>query len=129
MTYTRTTSLLLGSAFGTGATIAASASATTSNLPIGSGNSNAEGLVAVAVALGSSMPTTNPTVQFQFTLDGTNYWPDPNALYVVPITTPSVTLYYEYVPPVEAQGSNAIVTNGATNSIASFAQGTLLAVS
>ena len=80
----------------------------------------------VAVIIGSSAPASSPTVQFQFSLDGTNYVNDGGA-YSVPLTT-STTNYYPYQPPPEATNWQAVITNGGTNAITAWAQCDTLSV-
>ena len=125
-TYTRTSSNLIGSP-GTPATISAAAS-TSGTLSIGSGNGNVEGTILVRVTIGSSAPTTNPTVQFLASADGTNYYAVGGPI-VVPIGATSTSYDYEFDGPVAAQSLQVTVANGATNGITAYAQGVVLGVS
>lgn len=119
-TYTRTVSNLGTSSPGSPASLAAS-TAVTLSLSIGTGNSSPEGKVVLAVIVGSSAPTTAPTVQFASSLDGTNYAPS-SGPYVVP-NVASTTYFYSYVGDVEDEAIQVTLTNGATNGITYWAQG------
>jgi hypothetical protein len=125
-TYTRTETDLIGT-FASPATIAASASS--SGTLSMTGSSVADAAIGVVVTIGGSAPTTNPIVQFSYTLDGTNYIAD-GGPYVVPIGTTSTSYSYKYDDvPRAAKGIKVTVTNGATNGITCFAQGNTLGVS
>lgn len=93
---------------------------------LGSGGNIARCSGVVAVIIGSSAPASSPTVQFQFSLDGTNYVNDGGA-YSVPLTT-STTNYYPYAPPPEAVNWQAVITNGATNAITAWVECDTLSV-
>jgi hypothetical protein len=78
-----------------------------------------------AVIIGSSAPTSNPTVQFSYTVDGTNYLADGGA-FAVPITPVSTTYAYRYSladAPPEAVGIEVTVTNGTGYAITHWWQG------
>ena len=117
-TYTRTQTNLIGTQ-ASPAPIAISASAN-GTVATASGGSLFECVIGGAVIIGGSVPTSNPTVQFGYTLDGTNYISD-GGPFVVPVTTG--TYYYgPYEPPVGALGANVVVTNGTGNAITAWFQ-------
>jgi hypothetical protein len=94
----------------------------------GSGSSTLTGGFLAAVIIEGSAPTTNPTVQFQYSLDGTNYANDDRyGTIVVPMVTG--TYNYSYQPPLYAIAAKVTITNGATNAITAWAQGAALGVS
>jgi hypothetical protein len=125
--FTRTPSNLLGSP-GSPSPIAATA-ASTVTLTIGSGNSNLEGQITVEVNISATPPSTNPTIQFDYTYDGSKFFLDDRyGVPVVPITTPNATYDYSYVPPLGAVAAQVTITNGETNGITALIQGDTTAV-
>lgn len=100
---------------------AGSATATFTLRTLGSASGVVSAEATVRLIVGSSAPTTSPSVQWQYTLDGTNYFNDGGAW------TPSVSASTSYDSPLypappEAVAVQAVVTNGATNGITAFAQ-------
>ena len=121
---TSTVSALIGTP-GSPASLAVSTSATGS-LAIRTNNSasnNLGGGIGGAVVVGSSVPTSNPTVQFGFTLDGTNYLAD-GGPFVVPMVSGTYSYRYSLADaPPEAVGIQVTVTNGMGNAITHWWQG------
>jgi hypothetical protein len=115
---------------GSPAPIAASADATSTAFATGSttGSTTLTGGLLATVIIGGSAPTTNPTIQWQYSLDGTNYANDDRyGTIVVPMVTG--TYNYSYQPPLYAIAALAVITNGATNGITAWVQGATLGVS
>jgi hypothetical protein len=103
---------------GSPAPIAASAGATSTAFTTGSptGSTTLTGGLLATVIIDSPAPTTNPTIQWQYSLDGTNYANDDRyGTIVVPMVTG--TYSYSYQPPLYAVAARAVITNGATNGI------------
>jgi hypothetical protein len=124
-TYTRTSTNLLGTP-GSPQSIAATASQTV-NLTIGSGNNNLNGHLSAEVTIGATPPSTNPTVQFAYSLDGTKFFND-RGPYVVPITTASAVYGYSYTSPIGAVAARVTVANGTGQAITALVQGDTTAV-
>jgi hypothetical protein len=105
--------------------IGVSSSFTFGPLDLTASSTSASMLLAVRVIIGTA-PTTNPTVQMQFSLDGTTYFND-GGPFVVPIVTGNYD--YPYSAPAEARYAQAVVTNGTGNAITAFAHAVPLGVS
>ena len=96
---------------------------------LSSGNKIAMAQIVCTVIQGATAPTVNPTIQFQYTNDGTNYVNDGGAV-SVPLGNNAV-FNQPYSPPVGKGviGAQAVVTNGdSTQSITAWAQCNTLAI-
>lgn len=117
-TFTRTETDVLGS-HASPSTIAANGSSTTTALDL-TGTNTADGMLTVNLIIGSSAPTTPPTVAFAESLDGTNY---ETVVTIVCVNATSTRYSYPYAPSAPAvKKVQATITNGATNSITAYAQ-------
>jgi hypothetical protein len=123
-TFTRPLTALFGTA-GTPTSIAANGTQSGS-LTVGSANNNGIGGILTRINIGTSLPGTNPTIQYQCSIDGTTYFND-GQLQVVPITTASVSYDYPYTAPLWAVYAQVLIVNGTTNAITAFAQAVALA--
>ena len=121
-TYARANSYVIGTV-GAPVTVAAAAVQTSTAVTLPGGGAIFNGSLHVQVVLGSTAPTSNPTVQFQYSYDGTTYWNDPNYFFTVPIAVPSATYDYDYTPNPSVAAIRVVVTNGAGQSITAIAQG------
>lgn len=124
-TFTRTNSNLVGSP-GSPSSISVSSS-TSGTLTLTDGATDFELEIGCAVIIGGSAPTSNPTVQFSYSLDGTNFLDD-DGPYTVPITATSTTYSYKYIAPAQAVKAKVTIANGTGNAITAWAQGTILKV-
>ena len=80
-------------------------------------DNNLGGGIGGAVIIGASVPTSNPTVQFSYSLDGTNFIPD-DGPFVVPTATGTYPYRYSLADaPTEAVALQVSVTNGTGNAI------------
>lgn len=100
---------------------AGSATATFALRTLGSASAVLSAEAVVRLVIGSSAPTTNPSVQWQYSLDGSTYLNDGGPW------TPAVAASTSYDSPLyqappEAVAVQAVATNGATNAITAFAQ-------
>jgi hypothetical protein len=120
MAVSRSSSNLIGSP-GSPSSIAASATAT-GTLTLTTGQ--LQGGIYVEVIIGSSAPGTNPTVQFNISTDGTNFYAY-GGPYVVPLTV-STSNAYELSGPIEAVALQVVITNGTTNAITAYAQAAVI---
>jgi hypothetical protein len=112
-TFPRTSTNIVGTP-GSPATIAAGAGQTSTAFTIGSSVASAD--FSAIVVIGATAPSTNPTLQWEYSLDGTNYvFDDRYGLIIVPITVVSTSYFYSYSPPRGAQGVQLVATNGTGN--------------
>lgn len=125
ITITRTSSNLIGSP-GSPASLAA-ATPVSGTLDMTSPAGVVEGSIGVELIMGGTAPTTSPTVQFFYSLDGTTFIQDGGTITLTVVASTSYDLRYD--APDAASKVKVTVTNGATNGITLWAQGQTLAVS
>lgn len=127
MSLTRTESDLIGTHASPASIAAGGNSSGAVDLTTTAGTFEAE--IGAQVTIGSS-PSAGPTVQFGYSLDGTNYFNDGGAI-TLP-TTASTTFYVgPYLPPMAAKKAQITITNndGGSVSITAWAAATTLASS
>lgn len=127
---TRTSTAMLGTP-GSPTSIGATASATVTALTMNANNGGSPGTINANIGLivtVTTVPTTPILIQFEYSLDGTNYILDgPQISFTAP--TASLSYGFRYDPPDAAQLATFTLTNGATTGITAWSQGSTLAIS
>ena len=84
-----------------------------------------DAFVSAALNFGSLIPTSNPTVQWFYSVDGTNYDQDGGTQTVTPVASQTVSV--GWYPPMPCQGAKVTVTNNdSTRTFTVWAKGSLL---
>jgi hypothetical protein len=122
-TFTRTETDIIGTV-ASPSSISGSAS-TNGSIDVAGAN-GARSEIAVHIIIAGSAPTTSPTVQFQYSMDGTNYYNDGGAIQCPAISSTNYDYYYP-IPPTAKKGK-VIITNGASNTITAYAQANVLTI-
>ena len=86
------------------------------------------GEILASVTIGATAASVRPIVQFSYSLDGTNFINDPDAIYGVPIDTASASFAFNYTPPTGALATQVALANPGNQAVTYFVQGSLVSL-